>query len=100
MVTEADVDRALRRVVDPEMGINVVDLGLIHGVAVDPEGAVTVTMTLTTRNCPMGEVLPDACRQMVSHMTKATAVKVDVVWEPAWTPQRISPEGRAQLQLS
>jgi metal-sulfur cluster biosynthetic enzyme len=98
-VTEAQVERALRYVEDPEMGLNVVDLGLIQGISVDEADAVVVTMTLTTQHCPMGALLTDSCRQMVAHMTRATDVRVDLVWEPAWTPDRISPAGREQLQM-
>lgn len=92
------VEQALRFVVDPEIGLNVVDLGLIYGIDADEtSGAVAVTMTLTTPNCPMSQVLPDACRQVVQTMTAASTVDVRLVWEPVWSPERISAAGRQQL---
>jgi metal-sulfur cluster biosynthetic enzyme len=56
-------------------------------------------MTLTTPNCPMGQVLPEACRRMVTNMTGAPAVTVHLAWEPAWSPERISESGRQQLGM-
>ncbi|MBX5491398.1 MAG: metal-sulfur cluster assembly factor [Chloroflexi bacterium] len=97
LVTEERVRQALHQVLDPELGVNVVDLGLIYGI--DIEGAaVTVTMTLTTPGCPLHDSLAGAVEEAVRLFVPGVeAVRVDLVWEPPWTPERISPAGRAEL---
>jgi metal-sulfur cluster biosynthetic enzyme len=98
-IQPADVTLALRQVIDPEVGLNVVDLGLIYALHVDDADNVRITMTLTTRHCPMGEVLPESCRQMVIFRTKAPAVAIDLVWDPPWSPERISSQGKQLLGI-
>lgn len=97
LITEEQVRHALQQVIDPELGVNVVDLGLIYGIAI--EGAtVTVTMTLTTPGCPLHESLAHAVEEVVRlFIPGVEAVRVQLVWEPPWTPDRISPAGRAEL---
>lgn len=81
---------------DPEFGLSVVDLGLIVD-ATATERHVTVAMTLTTPSCPAGDVLTEAVRAAVAALPDIDAVEVELVWEPAWTPERITPAGRSQL---
>jgi len=97
LLTEERVRHALQQVIDPELGVNVVDLGLIYGIAI--EGAtVTVTMTLTTPGCPLHESLAEAVEEAIRLFVPGVeAVRVQLVWEPPWTPERISPAGRAEL---
>jgi len=97
LLTEERVRHALQQVIDPELGVNVVDLGLIYGIAI--EGAtVTVTMTLTTPGCPLHESLAEAVEEAIRLFVPGVeAVRVQLVWEPPWTPERISPDGRAAL---
>lgn len=101
-MSEHDVSReqiatALREVIDPEVGLNILDLGLVYRVEVDLP-RVTVQMTMTTPACPLGPYLTtqvqDALRR---HLPQAGDVQVDIVWEPAWSPELISDEGRRQL---
>lgn len=89
---------ALKRVFDPEIPVNIFDLGLIYDVKV--EGAkVNVTMTLTTQGCPAAQSLPDQVRSVVLQVPGVEDADVQVVWEPRWTPEMISPEGRKILNL-
>jgi metal-sulfur cluster biosynthetic enzyme len=88
----------LSQVIDPEIGLNIVDLGLVYAVALTETGTIAVTMTLTTPGCPMG----DAIQQGVVHVLKRNfpghTVEVNLVWLPMWDSGMISKEGQAQLQ--
>lgn len=87
---------ALRDVIDPEVGLNVVDLGLVYGL--DVTGAdVAVKLTMTTAACPLGEQLRAEAQERLRALPGVGAVTVDLVWEPAWSPDRLSPEGKAAL---
>jgi metal-sulfur cluster biosynthetic enzyme len=84
-------------VYDPELGINVVDLGLIYGVSIEGD-SVTVTMTLTTPGCPLHDVLSDAVETAVrSHVPSIKWVSVELVWEPPWSPDMITEAGLQEL---
>jgi metal-sulfur cluster biosynthetic enzyme len=87
---------ALRQVLDPEAGLNIVDLGLIYGIEAR-DGVVTITMTFTSPGCPAGQMLADAARQSVEALPGVRSVVVEITFEPAWTPESISPDGRALL---
>lgn len=95
-VTKNDVIDALRQVNDPELGINLVDLGLIYDVVID-EGKVQVDMTLTTPGCPMHSYIASQAWHAVNDLPGVAETKVRVVWEPRWTPERLSPAARTQL---
>lgn len=88
---------ALRDVEDPETGLSVVDLGLIYDVRVGSEGQVSVQMTLTTPACPAGEMITQGVERRLLLVPGVKEVSIDVTFEPRWTPDLISPEGRAQL---
>ena len=95
-VTEDLVKLALRRVKDPELNLNIVDLGLVYGIQVDGT-EVTVDMSLTSPGCPAGpEIVHDATTQ-VQAIPGVTKVDVNVVWSPPWTPERIEPRVRLYL---
>lgn len=98
MVQAADVENALREVYDPELGLNVVDLGLIYGIDIEGE-QVRVRMTLTTQGCPMHQAMVSWVHEAVSALEGVKEVAVDLVWSPPWTPDRLSPEARDQLGL-
>ena len=95
-LTQDVVLEALRQVDDPELGINLVDLGLIYGVEID-DGKVQVEMTLTTPGCPMHSFIARQAWLAVNNLSGVTETAVRVVWEPRWTPDRLSPAARAQL---
>ena len=98
--TVADVEEALHDVVDPELGINVVDLGLVYGIAVD-DGVATVDMTLTSAACPLTDVIEDQTRAALVTGPDGGLVddvKINWVWMPPWGPDKITEDGREQLR--
>jgi len=96
-VTAEAVRGALRRVIDPEVGINVVDLGLVYDVRVE-DGNVGVAMTMTTPACPLGEILTEQAEAAIRQQVPgAGSVTVDLVWEPPWRPAMMSDAAKAQL---
>lgn len=98
-VTIDQVNEALRRCYDPEIPVNILDLGLIYGVEIDDSGSVSIRMTLTTPLCPSAQEIPEQVRQQVQAIGEVNTVQVEVVWEPAWDPSRISLEARRQLGI-
>lgn len=97
MPTEREVHDVLRSVIDPELGLNVEDLGLVYGVTIEP-GRVSVTMTMTTPACPMGSMITDDARERIRAISPPEAVvDVALVWEPAWTPERMSADAKKYL---
>ena len=91
-----DVLEALRDVVDPELGINVVDLGLVYGVDVDAEKIATVDMTLTSAACPLTDVIEEQAREALDGLV--TDFRINWVWMPPWGPEHITEDGREQLR--
>ncbi len=89
--------RSLHHLIDPEVGVNVVDLGMIADVEVGPDGTAVVVILPTTPGCPMHEVLADGARQIVGSLHGVTSVDVRFVYAPPWTPDRITPAGRQAL---
>ena len=89
-------EEARRDVIDPELGLNVVDLGLLYGVSFDPDGTVVLDMTLTTAACPLTDVIEEQAQQALSLI--ADKVRIQWVWLPPWGPDKITPEGREQLR--
>ncbi|HEU5423798.1 MAG TPA: metal-sulfur cluster assembly factor [Nitrolancea sp.] len=97
LLSEAAVRAALYEVYDPELGINVVDLGLVYGVDITGSN-VTVTMTLTTPGCPLHDSLTAAVDEAVRVFVPSVEdVAVNLVWEPAWSPEMITEAGRDEL---
>lgn len=97
MVSEKDILRALRVVNDPEVGVNIVDLGLVYGTEVDGN-TVRILMTMTTPACPMHSYLTEEVREAILSQEKdVEKVDVQLVWDPPWSPQMISEEGRRRL---
>jgi metal-sulfur cluster biosynthetic enzyme len=92
----AVIEEALRDVVDPELGINVVDLGLVYGVTVDAENTAVIDMTLTSAACPLTDVIEDQATQALKDLV--AGVRINWVWMPPWGPDKITDEGREQLR--
>ena len=92
----ADVEEALRDVVDPELGINVVDLGLVYGVTVDGQNHAVIDMTLTSAACPLTDVIEDQTEQSLEGLV--AGYRVNWVWMPPWGPDKITDDGREQLR--
>jgi metal-sulfur cluster biosynthetic enzyme len=93
---QEDVLEALRDVVDPELGINVVDLGLVYGVDVDAERIATIDMTLTSAACPLTDVIEDQARDALDGVVND--FRINWVWMPPWGPESITDDGREQLR--
>ncbi|MBO0607788.1 metal-sulfur cluster assembly factor [Myceligenerans salitolerans] len=93
----ADVEEALRDVIDPELGINVVDLGLIYGVQIDQNSFATIDMTLTSAACPLTDVIEDQSAQALEGIV--TGHRINWVWMPPWGPEKITDEGKEQLRM-
>ena len=92
----ADVEEALRDVVDPELGINVVDLGLIYGITVDQHNHAVIDMTLTSAACPLTDVIEDQAATALDPIVKGHSI--NWVWMPPWGPDKITDDGRDQLR--
>jgi metal-sulfur cluster biosynthetic enzyme len=93
---ELDVLEALRDVVDPELGINVVDLGLVYGVTLDGERNAAIDMTLTSAACPLTDVIEDQAREALDGVVPD--FRINWVWLPPWGPEKITDDGREQLR--
>lgn len=89
---------ALRQVIDPEIGCNIVDLGLVYDVAIT-NAKVTVQMTLTTPGCPMGESIAQGARWALLNIEDVADATVEIVWEPPWNPSMMSENGRAAIEI-
>src|SRR5574340_900669 len=97
MVTEARIREALRGVTDPEIGINIVDLGLVYGIEVRAE-AVRIQLTMTTQACPLHEYIAEQARTAVQEaVPEVSLIEVDMVWEPPWTPAMMSAVAKRQM---
>lgn len=90
---------ALREIFDPEIPVNIYDLGLIYGVDVSAEGAVAVTMTLTTPHCPVAESMPGEVEMRVAAVPGVRDAEVNLVWDPPWDPQKMSDEAKLELGM-
>jgi len=96
-----DVEEAMRDVVDPELGVNVVDLGLVYGIEVDDNNVAVLDMTLTSAACPLTDVIEDQARQALTGGPGPGLVddiRINWVWMPPWGPERITPDGREQMR--
>jgi metal-sulfur cluster biosynthetic enzyme len=91
-----DLTEALRDVVDPELGINVVDLGLVYGVEVSPDNVATIDMTLTSAACPLTDVIEDQAHSALDGLV--SDFRINWVWMPPWGPDKITDDGREQLR--
>ena len=107
-VTEEEIRTALRDCFDPEVKLNLVDLGLVYNIAVEPDPnstrafprqRVKVTMTLTTPQCPASGLIFEQVHNRLASIPQVSKAEVELVWEPKWTPHKISPAGRKQLGL-
>ena len=90
---------ALKEIFDPEIPVNIYDLGLIYGVDVSPDDHVVVTMTLTTPHCPVAESMPAEVELRVGAVPGVGDVEVNLVWDPPWDPQKMSDEAKLELGM-
>ncbi|SRR5579884_2474743 len=99
MVRENQVLEALRGVYDPEIPVNIYELGLIYDLKIEDSGKVDITMTLTAPTCPEAGMIPGRVQNAVSQVSGITEVNVNLVWEPAWNPNKMSDAAKLQLGL-
>ena len=97
MVTQETVQKALRGVKDPELNLNIIDLGLVYEIEVKEDGKVHIRMTLTSPGCPAGPEIVGDVKRTVEELEGVTGAEVEIVWEPYWTPERMDPRIRAFL---
>ena len=97
--SEDQVLEALKSVIDPELGINIVDLGLVYEVAVGPSGDVDIQYTLTTMGCPIGPLIEDQMRAFLAAVPGIGEVRPEMVLRPAWSPEMMSEEAKAALGM-
>jgi metal-sulfur cluster biosynthetic enzyme len=95
-LTPEFVNELLLEVIDPELGVNIVDLGLVYDVGIS-DGDVEIVMTLTTQGCPLGGFIEDEILDCLAQAPQVGRVKVTLVWEPPWDPERMSDAAREQL---
>ncbi|WNF35785.1 metal-sulfur cluster assembly factor [Bacillaceae bacterium IKA-2] len=93
-LTKEEVYKALEKVIDPELGVDIVNLGLIYDAIVKDDNCVYVKMTLTTPGCPLHDTLINGVKSAVQTLPTVKSVEVDLVWEPEWTPEKMSPKIR------
>ena len=99
-IIEAEVLDALRSCFDPEIPVNIYELGLVYNIEIVPGGVVAIQMTLTSPHCPAVQSLPADVEQKVRAVPGVTDVKIDLVWEPPWEPSRMSDAARLQLGMT
>jgi metal-sulfur cluster biosynthetic enzyme len=99
VVTPEIVRKALRQVKDPELGLNIIDIGLIYDVTVIGDGDVNVKMTLTSPGCPSGAEMMEDARQVVEQLEGVTSANIELVWEPYWTPEKMDPRVKAFMDF-
>lgn len=97
---EIEVYDSLKRVMDPELGINIVDLGLIYKITYTTENGIHITMTLSTKGCPMSDVIMDQMDSVLSETFPDKKHHIELVWEPVWNTSFVTPEGKKSLGLT
>ena len=98
-IIEAEVIEALRTCFDPEIPVNIYEMGLIYEIKVDGAGVVAVQMTLTSPHCPAAQSIPAEVEGKIRAIDGVTDVKIDIVWEPPWEPSKMSEAARLQLGM-
>lgn len=92
----ADINEALMDVIDPELGVNIVDLGLVYGLHFDADAVLEIDMTLTTAECPLTEIIEEQVSLALKNLVKS--YRLNWVWSPPWGPDRITDDGRDQMR--
>jgi FeS assembly SUF system protein len=98
MVTQEAVEKKLKEIYDPEIPVNIFDLGLIYKIDITEDGVVKIDMTLTAKGCPIYNLLFGEIKRKIMEIEGVRDVEVSLVWEPAWTPERITEDGRNALR--
>ena len=96
---EFKIYEVLKEVIDPEININIVDLGLIYDIVYKKGESISVDMTLSTPACPLGDVIISNAQQTIERFYKDEKVSIQLVWEPTWSPEMVTPEGKEALDM-
>lgn len=91
--------KTLKQIYDPEIPVNIYDLGLIYGIFVDAQGLVNIDMTLTTPGCPVAQTFPSMVENAVNAIEGVNETRVELVWDPPWTPEKMSEAAKLQLGM-
>ena len=97
--TQDEVREALKTVFDPEIGINIIDLGLVYGIEIQEDGLIDVEMTLTTPGCPLGHIIGGQMREALDVIPGVKDVRLNLVWTPSWNPTMMSEDAKLELGL-
>lgn len=100
MVTKDEIVTVLKDCFDPEIPINIWDLGLVYDIAVQDDGNIGIKMTLTAPGCMMGGMIAEEVKSKIKAMSGVKDAKVELVWEPPWTPDKMSEEAKAQMGIA
>ncbi|MBF0296191.1 MAG: DUF59 domain-containing protein [Magnetococcales bacterium] len=96
---KADVISALCTIVDPEIPINIYDLGLVYGLNITPHGQVTISMTLTAPGCPVSQALPEMVEMTLRQVSGVNEVAVEIVWDPPWSREMMNAKAQWQMEM-
>ena len=99
MASDDEIRTAMKQVEDPEIGISIVDLGLLYGVSQDDDGNVVLDMTLTSMGCPLTEQIVGDSKAALEPLPGVSSVDINWVWDPPWTPEFMSEEGRFMMMV-
>ncbi|MCA2004490.1 MAG: metal-sulfur cluster assembly factor [Ignavibacterium sp.] len=97
-ITKENITDLLRTVIDPEIGINIIDLGLVYDINIDDK-QIDISMTLTTPGCPMHSSITNWVKRIIEMTIPESSVDVNLVWEPKWTPDKMSDDAKLQLGM-
>jgi metal-sulfur cluster biosynthetic enzyme len=96
---EIEILQFLKEVIDPELEINIIDMGLVYKVNYDEKGKITIDLTLSTKNCPMGDVIINNIEACLNKHFPGFEIKINLVWEPQWSRDFLTPAGKKQLGM-
>ena len=99
IVNEEDVIKEIKKVFDPEIPVNIYDLGLIYNLDIDKNNNIAIKMTLTTPNCPVAGSMPESVGKAVSEIEGVSSIKVELVWEPQWSKDMMSEDAKLALDI-
>ena len=94
-----DIIKEIKKIYDPEIPVNIYELGFIYKINVDEKNKVSVDMTLTSPNCPAAESLPNQVKEDIMELKEVSEVNLNLVWEPAWSPERMSEAAKLELNI-
>lgn len=97
---ELEIYKALKTVIDPELAVNIVDLGLVYKIEYNEEEGIKIEVTLSTKDCPMGDVIMEDMQNTITTAFPGKKLDIALVWEPRWTPDRLTAEGKEVLGIT